>query len=237
MVAGYTYDSYVTALATLLVVEADNPEFVSLLPSFIDYAELRIYQDLDLLSTVTSDVFSTTTNRRAVQFPIEAFNTIQNVNILTPVGTANPSAATRNPCLPVTKEFLDMVYGSVAGAGIPAYFAMYNQNTILLGPWPDTVYSVEIVGTYRPESLSVTNTSTFISTNLPSLFMMASLIYGAGYQRNFGKMADDPQMAVSYESQYKELLASAGGEEARKKFASTGWTSMAATPAATPTRG
>lgn len=236
--AGYTYDTYVNALAKLLVVDPDNVDFVGLLPSFIDYAELRIYRDLDLLRTVTSQVdYSTSTNRRTLEIPIGDFVTIQNVNILTPVGTGNPDAAIRNPCLPVTKEYLDMVYSSAAGAGLPSYFAMFNQNTILFGPWPDNVYAVEIVGTRRPNSLAADNQTTYVSQFFPDLFMMASMIFGSAYQRNFGKMVDEPEMAGSYETQYQRLLQSAGVEEARKKFSSAGWTSMSPAPVASPSRG
>jgi hypothetical protein len=237
MVQGYDYSSYVTALATLAVVDPANSDFQELLPSIIDYAELRIYQDLDLLSTVSPQTgFSLSTGTRTLVLPIETFITLQDVNVLTPVGTSDPNAGTRNPCLPVSKEFLDMVYGSVAGAALPSFFAMVNQNTLAFGPWPDQAYALEIVGTVRPESLSMSNMNTFIATYLPSLFMMASMVYVTAYQRNWSATSDDPQMAVNYEQQYKALLASAGGEELRKKYSSTGWTSMSPSPAATPAR-
>jgi hypothetical protein len=71
---------------------------------------------------------------------------------------------------------------------------------------------------------------------LPDLFIMASMIYVSGYQRNFGRANDEPQMAVTYESQYKGLLQSAIVEEARKKFQSSAWTSMSPAVAASPTR-
>jgi hypothetical protein len=139
--------------------------------------------------------------------------------------------------LPTTKEFIDNVYPSAASAGVPSYFAMFDQSTILVGPWPDQAYTVEVVGTYRPQSLSSAQPTTFISLYLPDLLIMASMIYVSGYQRNFGRANDDPQMAVSYESQYKTLMQGAMIEEARKKFQSSGWTSMSPSPVATPTRG
>lgn len=241
MVAGYDYTSYVTALAELAVVDQTDAVFQNLLSSIIDYAELRIYQDLDLLSTVSALTgFSLTAANRSLTLPISTFITLQDVNVLTPVGTADPNVATRNPCLSVSKEFLDMVYGSAAGAALPGFFAMINQNTLAFGPWPDAAYALEIVGTVRPESLSASNTTTFIATYLPSLFMMASMVYISGYQRNWGKVgsgADDPSMGVTYEGQYQALLNSAGVEEQRKKFSAVGWTSMSPTPVATPTRG
>jgi hypothetical protein len=107
----------------------------------------------------------------------------------------------------------------------------------LVGPFADDTYYVEIVGTYRPASLSATNPTTFISLYLPDIMIMASMVYISAYQRNFGRASDDPQMAITYESQYQALLKGAAAEEARKKFEASGWSSQSASPFATPTRG
>jgi hypothetical protein len=138
--------------------------------------------------------------------------------------------------LPTTKEFLDAVYGDSTVTGVPCHYAPLNTTTILVGPYPSNAYTVEIVGTYRPDSLSAANASTWISTYLPDLFIMASMIYVSGYQRNFSASGNDPQMPVNYEAQYNALLKSAGAEEYRKKYEASGWTSKSAAPA-TPTRG
>lgn len=239
MVAGLTYNTYVAELATLAVVSPTDTNFVANLPSAIDYAELRCYQDLDLLSTVTPVVSPAVPNLTALAssytFPIGTFITLQDINVIT--GSASPDTGTRNPLLPVSKEFLQLVYPSASGAGLPGFFAMINQNTIALGPWPDQAYPVEMIGTVRPTSLSAVNTTTFLSTYLPSLFLMASMVFISGYQRNFSKQSDDPQMAVSYEAQYQALLKSALLEEVRKKFQAPAWTSMSPSPTATPARG
>ena len=65
---------------------------------------------------------------------------------------------------------------------------------------------------------------------------MASMIYISAYQRNFGRASDDPQMAMTYESQYQALLKSAVVEEARKKFDASGWSSQSPATVATPSR-
>ena len=79
--------------------------------------------------------------------------------------------------------------------------------------------------------------ATFLSTYLPDLFLMASLIYISGYQRNFSATGNDPQMPVNYEQQYQTLLKGAMGEEARKGYEGAGWTSQPAATTATPSRG
>jgi hypothetical protein len=239
MTTGLTYSEYVDEIATLAVVPTNDPNFVEILPQMITYAENRIYRDLDLLETVTAiSSYATTLNGRTVTFPIADFITVQEVNVITPAGTTVPNNGTRVPLLPATKEWMNYVYPSSASAAEPDYFAMFDQNTIILGPWPNNTYTVEVVGTFRPDSLSSTNTSTFVSLYLPDLMIMASMIYISAFQRNFiSAAANDPQMPVNYETQYQTLMKGAMVEEARKKFQSAGWTAMSPSPVATPTRG
>lgn len=238
MTTGLTYAQYKTQIATLAVVEETDPAFLEILPQMITYAENRMCRDLDFLFTSTSLTgYAIVPGSRAVTIPEGTLVVSEQINVLTPAGTVNPNLGTRNPLLPVTKEFLDAVYGNATSTGVPKYWCPFNDNLFLVGPYPDQQYYVEIVGTYRPASLSSSNTTTFISLYLPDVFIMASMVYVSGYQRNFGRQSDDPAMAQSYESQYQTLLKSAAVEEARKKFEASGWTSQAPAPVATPTRG
>jgi len=235
--------SYITQVATMAVVAETDPAFLTILPQMIVYAELRMYRDLDFLFTSGSTTaYSLTTGSRILNvnadtFPYGTLVVPEQINVL--VGSTDPDLAQRVPLLPTTKEFLDAVYGSgaVANRGVPQYWVPFDDYTFLVGPYPDSGYTVEIVGTYRPASLSATNPTTFISLNLPDIMIMASMVYISAYQRNFGRMNDDPQMAMSYESQYQTLLKGAASEEARKKFEAAGWSSQSPSPLATPTRG
>jgi hypothetical protein len=231
-------NSYIQQIATLAVVDVSDPNYLIILPQMLTYAENRMYRDLDFLSTVTTNYsYTTTSSVPTVAVSVSDFVTLQQVNVITPVGQDVPNNGTRNPLLPATKEFLNLVYPSSSSAALPVYFAMLNQNTIILGPCPNATYTLELVGTYRPDSLSATNTTTFISLYLPDVFIMASMIYISAYQRNFGRANDDPQMAVTYESQYQTLLKSADLEENRKKFESAAWSSQSMATTATPSRG
>lgn len=244
MTTGLSYDgsvagtsSYVQQIATLAVVDPTDANYLIILPQTITYAESRMCRDLDFLSTVTTNTsYATVSGVPTVPISVADFVTLQQVNVISPAGTLLPNNGTRNPLLPATKEFLNLVYPSGSSSALPQYFGMLNQNTITLGPWPDAAYTLELVGTYRPDSLSAINKTTFISLYLPDLFIMASMIYISGYQRNFGRANDEPQMAVTYESQYKGLLQSAMVEEARKKFQSSAWASMSPAVVASPTR-
>lgn len=241
MTTGLTYNQYVTELANLAVVDSTDANFVANLPQCITYAENRIYRDLDLLSTVTPvSGFSCATGSRQISWAMAQFVTVQEINVITPVGVSDPNAGTRINLLPTTKVWMDTVYASPSAIGVPRWMAMLNQNTALIAPWPDANYSVEIVGTVRPDSLSSSNSTTFISLYLPDLFLMASMVFISGYQRDFALGAsqpNDPSMPINYETQYQTLLKSATVEEARKKFEAGAWSSMSPAVVATPTRG
>jgi len=235
--------SYVTQMATMAVVAETDPAFVTILPQMIVYAELRMYRDLDFLFTSgVSTAYSLTAGSRTLNVPADTFplGTLvvpEQINVL--VGSTNPDLAERVPLLPTTKEFLDAVYGSgaVANRGVPQYWVPFDDYTFLVGPYPDQSYTVELVGTYRPASLSASNPTTFISMNLPDIMIMASMVYISAYQRNWGRQSDDPQMGLSYEQQYQTFLKGAAVEEAIKKFESSAWSSQSPSTFATPTRG
>ena len=91
------------------------------------------------------------------------------------------------------------------------------------------------LNTYASTGPAATNT-TFISTYLPDLLITASMIYLASAQRNYGRASDDPQMAVTYESQYQALLAGAKAENYRARWQAAAWSSASKPPAATAAR-
>lgn len=246
MTTGLSYDgtvagttSYITQISTMAVVDPTDTAFLAILPQMITYAENRIYRDVDFLFTsISNSSYSVASGARVISVPSGTFVVPEQINLLTPAGATNPESCARVALTPTTKEFLDAVYGSSALTGQPKYFVPFDDYTFLVGPYADATYTVEIIGTYRPQSLSDTNLTTFISLYLPDLFIMASMIYIAAYQRNFSSaMGNDPQMPITYETQYQALLKSAVSEENRKKFEAAAWSSQGVSTTATPTRG
>jgi hypothetical protein len=234
-----TYSSYVQQIATLAVVPVTDQNYTIIIPSMIDYAELRMQRDLDFLSTqISTSSYAFTSGNNQLTLPTSQFIVPQTFEVIDGSGNSTPLLA-------VGKEFIQNVYGSGSTTGIPQYFAVYGGDTattgntsqyMIVGPTPNSGYTVRLTGTVRSAPLSATNTTTFISTYLPDMFIMASMIYISAYQRNFGRLNDDPAMAQTYESQYQALKASALIEENRKKFEATAWTSYSPAPAATPSR-
>lgn len=233
------YNTYVQQIATMSVVPVTDTNYQIILPQMISYAELRMQRDLDFLSTqISTTAYSFTASNNTLTVPQSQFVTTETMEVIDGSGASTP-------LLPVTKEFLQNVYGSGSTTGLPAYYAEYGGDAattgytsqlIIVGPIPSASYQVRLTGTVRSAPLSATNTQTYISTNLPDMMIMASMIYISAYQRNFGRQSDDPQMAQSYEGQYQVLKASALVEENRKKYEASAWSSYSPAPAATPVR-
>jgi hypothetical protein len=239
-----TYDSYVQEMATMAVVSPTDAAFVEIIPQMLNYAELRIQRDLDLLASQTTFSYLLPTATNTINLDADDLYTVQTINV---VVNGVPT-----PVLPTTKEFIQNMYSDPTATGTPQYFAMYGgdyasggnaYNYILVGPYPDVQYTVNLTGTIRTPSLykfAGTNTSntstTYISAYYPDLLIMASMVYISAYQRNFGRMSDDPAMAQSYEGQYQALVRNSITDENRKKFAGSAWSSMSTPIAATPSR-
>lgn len=234
-----TYASYVGDLTTLMITTTADTNFTTILPEIIAYAENRIYRELDLLATVVRDSSgSLTVGTRTFTLPqsLGYFDVIQGVNVITPLAAASADAGTRHPLTPISRFVIDAIWPSTTGATVPTVFAPLTDQIILVGPSPDAAYKVEVVGKITPTPLSVSNTTTYLTARLPDLFLAASMVFASGYQKNFGSQADDPKMAVSWETQYLKLFDSANAEDERRAFAASNWSSVPPSPIAQPPR-
>jgi hypothetical protein len=248
-----TYNDFISQICDLAVmktqvvsgvVQAVSDQFNTLIPQMLNYAELRMQRDIDFLcSEITRSGYNYTAGDNRISIPVDDFVTVQTLQSIV--------AGVPIPMVPVSKEFLQNLYPSGDGAGVPKYFAPVGgdlagglvSNNFIVGPFPNTSYAFAVTGTQRLPSLFKYATpsdaavkTTFISTYLPDLLLMASMIYVSGFQRNFGRQGDDPQMSVSYESQYQTLLKTALVEEARKKFWGPAWSAESPSTIATPSR-
>ena len=253
-----TYNSYITQIAALAAYQTVSTSGVlqlfdgngtilnSVTSQMIDYAELRIQRDLDLEQSVTNNsALSLTSGNNLLTMDVNSFITVQSISYVSGTQTIR--------ILPTSRAFINEVYPDSAVQGPPVYFAPYGGDAsttggtsqlFLFGPSPDQSYALSINGTVRMISLNSFASSsgpastnyTFISAYLPDLLLMASMIYLSGFQRNFGRQADDPTMAVSYEQQYQSLLKGAMTEENRRKMWASAWTSLSVPVNATSNR-
>lgn len=239
------YQEAVFACQKILKYEATDTTFLDILPRMFEYADERIYTEFDFLCTLASQSVTLTANNRNMTLSSNII-VLQSLNVITPASTA-PDAGTRNPLLRVGVDFINAQYPSSTVTTVPTIYAVIGLPTIgspttagptniLLGPCPDQNYTLEEIGTIRPDPLSETNTTTFTSTYCPELFIAACMVFGFGYQRDFGSQSDNPQAAVSWEAQYQALKTPALIEQLRVKSASVSWSPYIPTPPANAQR-
>ena len=220
----YNYTQFVTQLANLAGTQATNPFFIIELPNAIDYAEQRLFRDLDLIATIVVDSSQVCVPAsRNIPVPA-AFIVLTGISVITPAG-APAVTGTRNPLMPCSKEVLDLIYPNSQFLGIPKFFHYQTQGwfttlgNIVVGPWPDLPYVVIYTGTVRPVPLSATNLNSFLATYLPDLFLIAAMIHMSAYQKNWAATGNDPAASVTWETQYGTLLNSTNTEQMRLRYA------------------
>ena len=91
-------------------------------------------------------------------------------------------------------------YNSTGATGFPKYYATFRENAIEVAPTPSSAFVVEIDYIYTPDSLSTTNTTTYISLNAPELLLYACLLEAFAYLK--GPM----DMYKLYQEKYNEAL-------------------------------
>jgi hypothetical protein len=234
------YIEFVSRLAEGLNSRQTDADFNSLIPATIDGAEQRIYRDLDLLSTIVRDTSATlTANSRNFTLPssLGRFVVTESMNVFTPVSTTT----NRNQMVPVSREWLDNIWGNEQAPSVPSvptYYAMISDQQIIVGPAPDAAYTMEVVGTIRPNPMSAANPTTPLSLYLPDLFFASAMTFAVGYQRGVTSPPSEQQQPQvdKWQAQYDKLIASANVEEMRKRYAGPAWTPKQPSTIATPPR-
>ncbi len=217
-------------------VPSNSTDFNNILPAIITDAEQRIYRELDFLATRMADAsLSFTANSRTLTIPTQII-IVQEVNVITPASTP-PSTGLRNPVQPVSLNYLNFTWPQETGigaTGVPTIGSMQDATTLIVAPTPDTTYKVEFVGIFRPDPMSSTNTTTYLGTNYPDLFLAACMVFALQFQRDV--RADQPELIVNWEAMYQARKSSAFPEIQRQKWSSTGWSALQETPLANPPR-
>lgn len=238
------YTQFLVWLTTVLQVSDPSgvAALTNIIPMIIARAENLIYADpeLDFLVTRDTDVSqSTATGSRAVAIPSNMI-IVEGATIVTPANTL-PSVpgAMRIPMLRTTRQFIDITWPMESETAAPSaldgiYYAIFDMeqaapsqgeaaesvalpSAIMIAPTPDNSYRIEFTGVVTPQPLSSTNTKTFLTTYFPSLFIAASMVIAAAYQRDYGASSDDPKLALSWGAEFEMQKRVAISQSQRQK--------------------
>lgn len=197
---------------------ADFP-WQTMLPGAIEYAENRIYRELDPIDTMRSAAGTLTASTRVFTLPVPAqgrFVVVTAINL-----TASPYTS----LVPVSMEYINAVW-PMNVTGDPSVWAPFTSTQVYVAPAASTSLSVTVMGEIRPTALSQTNRTTMLTDYLPDLFIAASMVFLSG---------NGPAMAT-WEGEYQKLFASANTVTNRQKWRAEAWSSQQPATIASPPR-
>jgi len=159
-------------------------------------AELRIMRDVDVDANkryVTAQVIPGT---RFIDTPQNTL-VIRSAQIVDSDGTSNPD----------NREFLQWrdssfmsEFNPTNAQGVPKYYSWWDDDTIVLAPTPDATYTIQLNYILKPQTLSSTNTTTYISQNFPNGLLYACLVEA------FSFLKGPNDLLQLYEGKYKQVL-------------------------------
>ena len=190
------YAQLVTAIEDY--TETTESVFVSQIPNFVQLAEERIYNTVDLPSLRKNVTGTLTINNKYLSTPGD-FLSVFSLAVINAAGEYEY-------LLNKDVNFIRQAYTQPTDTGIPKYYAIFGPNSssptelsIILGPTPDAAYSVEFHYFYYPESI-VTASTSWIGDNFESALLYGALREAVIFQKG------EADMVSYYEKMYMESL-------------------------------
>lgn len=172
--------------------ETSETTFVSNIPNFVQLAEERIYNTVQLPAIRKNVTGTATTGNKYLSLPSDW---------LADYSIAIIQADGSNEFL-INKDvnYIREAYPTPSSTGLPKHYAIFDATTFILGPTPDANYNVEMHYFYYPQSIVTANT-TWLGDNFESVLLYGSLREAIIYQKG------EQDMVNYYEQKYQESLA------------------------------
>jgi len=172
--------------------ESTEQSFVANIPTFVQLAEERIYNTVQI-PAIRKNVTGTTTNgNQYLSLPSDWLSTFS-------MAVIDPVTLDYEYLLNKDVNFIRASYPFPAVSGKPAYYSIFDNTTMLLGPTPDAAYTMELHYYYYPTSIVDAGTS-WLGNNFESVLLYGSLREAYTYLKG----AED--MMAYYENKYQEAL-------------------------------
>lgn len=159
--------------------------------TFIKEAEQRIYNSVQFPAIRRNKTGTTTTGNKYLTCPSDWLATFS-LAVVDSVGNYQY-------LLDKDVNFIRASYPAPTSTGLPEYYALFDQNTFILGPTPDNNYTVELHYYYYPESI-VTANNTWLGDNFDSALLYGSLLEAYTY------MKGEADVLAQYQKRYDEAM-------------------------------
>lgn len=186
----FTYAQLVSAIQGYLQVD-ENGISTADMNTIIQQAEQRIYYDVQIpvLKKNVTGVFST--GNRYLSTPADYLATYS---------IAVDNNGVYEYLLPKEVAFLREAYPATATTGVPRYYAIFDNDTFLIAPPPDSNYPVELHYFYEPPSIVTQTSGTWLSENAENTLLYSCLVEAYTYLKG------EPDLLSLYVGRYKESL-------------------------------
>jgi hypothetical protein len=172
--------------------ETSETTFVSNIPNFVQLAEERIYNTVQLPALRKNVTGTATTGNKYLSLPSD-WLADYSIAIIQTDGSYEF-------LLNKDVNYIREAYPTPSSTGLPKHYAIFDANTFILGPTPDANYSVEMHYFYYPQSIVTANT-TWLGDNFESVLLYGALREAVIYQKG------EQDMVNYYEQKYQESLA------------------------------
>ena len=159
---------------------------------FIQQAEQRIYNTVQLPVQRVNVVGSTTANNKYLNFPSGWLSDFS-------LAVIDPVTGAQSFLLNKDVEFIRESYPVPTATGVPAYYAIFDNTTFILGPTPDASYNMEMHYYKYPASIVTAGTS-WIGDNFDSVLLYGSLLEAYTF------MKGEPDVLQNYTSRYTDAM-------------------------------
>jgi hypothetical protein len=174
--------------------ESSEATFVANIPNFVQLAEERIYNTVQLPAIRKNVTGTMTAGNQYLQLPSDWLS-IFSIAVINPnniVGNTSQSFL-----LDKDVNFIRQSYPDPTITGTPQHYADFDYQTLILGPTPDQNYAVELHYFGYPASI-VTATTTWLGSNFGEV-----LLYGA-VREGYVYLKGETDLAQKYDQMYNE---------------------------------
>ena len=163
---------------------------------FIENAEFRILRDVDSDNNkryVTANLVSGT---RFIDTP-DNLLVIRSAQIVDSDGVG---ASNNRDFLQYRDTSFMSEFNPAESTGVPKYYSNWDQNTIVVAPTPNATYTIQVNYILKPDGLSSTNTTTYLSQQFPNGLLYACLVEA------FSFLKGPNDLLQLYEGKYKQAV-------------------------------
>jgi hypothetical protein len=166
--------------------------FVNNIPTFVQNAEERIYNTVQLPALRKNSTSSFNANNKYLPTPDDYLSVFSFAVV--------DNSGNYSYLLDKDVNFIREAYPAPTDTGLPKYYALWDQDTFIFGPTPNSSYTVELHYFYYPESIVTAGTS-WLGDNFESALFYGSLIEAATF------MKEEADVVKLYMERYNEALA------------------------------